>query len=136
MLKHGFRKKFEDRFEAYQFIKDNSNNVEKDCDIGVYFGSPVVAVDRIKKRNVSKDLPFVNYVIRDNLGAGVQGVLNHADGKRYDSKSQYERAVRAKGCRIVGNDWNGAQYKTPLERGMRGDFNVKPALKDALQKVF
>lgn len=73
---------------------------------------------------------------RDHLGEGVKGVLNHADGKRYDSKSQYERAVRAKGCRIVGNDFNNAKpWQTPLERGVRGDFNVRPQLKEAVQKV-
>jgi len=72
----------------------------------------------------------------DALPGGVNGIVNHADGKRYDSKSQYERAVRAKGCRIVGNDWNNAQLKsTPMERGIRGDFNVRPQLKEAVQRV-
>lgn len=68
----------------------------------------------------------------DQLGEGVQGVFNHADGKRYDSKSQYERAVKAKGCRIVGNDYNGKKFN----RQMEGDFNVGPQLKEAVQKVF
>lgn len=40
------------------------------------------------------------YVISDTL----DGVLNHADGKRYDSKSAYYAAVRAAGCEIIGND--------------------------------
>jgi hypothetical protein len=81
-----------------------------------------------RKRN-----PFSGYG-SDQLG-GVEGILNHADGKKYDSKSQFNRAVRTKGCRIVGNDWNNAEYKTPLERGVRGDFNVRPQLKEAIQKV-
>lgn len=71
----------------------------------------------------------------DDLPGGVNGMLSHADGKRYDSKSQYERAVKASGCRVVGNDYNGAQWKTPLERGIRGDYNVRAELKQALQKV-
>lgn len=71
----------------------------------------------------------------DHLGEGVQGVFNHADGKRYDSKSEFEKAVRAKGCRVVGTDWNKSEYKTPLERGVRGDYNVRPQLKEAVQKV-
>ena len=74
-------------------------------------------------------------VISDYLPGGVNGMLSHADGKRYDSKSQYERAVKAKGCRVVGNDFNGATYKTPLERGVRGEFNVRPHLKEAVQRV-
>jgi len=82
----------------------------------------------------SKSNPFNGYG-SDNLG-GVQGILNHADGKRYDSKSQYNRAVVASGCRVVGNDWNNATYKTPIERGVRGDFNVRPQLKQAVEKVF
>lgn len=42
------------------------------------------------------------YVISDDLGTS--GVLNHADGKVYDSKSEYYKAVKAAGCVIVGND--------------------------------
>lgn len=35
---------------------------------------------------------------------GISGVLNPADGKRYDSRSAYERAVKDKGLVIVGDD--------------------------------
>lgn len=78
---------------------------------------------------------MAGFVISDNLGEGIQGVLNHADGKYYDSKSQYTRAVVASGARIVGNDYNNAEYKTPAERGIRGDFNVRPQLKQAIEKA-
>lgn len=71
----------------------------------------------------------------DILGDGVKGIMNHADGKMYDSKSRYTQAVVASGARIVGNDYNKAEYKTPLERGVRGDFNVRPQLKEAVEKV-
>ena len=40
--------------------------------------------------------------ISDDLG--VNGVFCHADGKTYDSKSAYYKAVRAKGCEIIGNE--------------------------------
>lgn len=72
-------------------------------------------------------------IITDNLPGGVNGMRNHADGKRYDSRSKYEQAVRSKGCRVVGNDWNNkpAFSRPPV----KGDFNVKPALKDAVHKV-
>lgn len=72
-------------------------------------------------------------VISDDMG--LHGIFNHADGKRYDSKSEFNKAVKAKGCRIVGNDWNDSKYKTPSERGVRGDYNVRPQLKEAIQKV-
>lgn len=39
-------------------------------------------------------------VIRDEL----PDLMNHADGKRYSSKRAFERAVRAAGCEIVGNE--------------------------------
>jgi len=68
---------------------------------------------------------------RDQLGDGVKGIMNHADGKRYDSKSQYERAVRATGCRIVGNDYNGKTFNRQLE----GNFNPRNELKQAVQRV-
>lgn len=41
-------------------------------------------------------------IIRDDLG--LQGVFNHADGKKYDSKSQYYKAVKASGCEVLGTD--------------------------------
>ena len=40
------------------------------------------------------------YVIGDNIDY----VRNMADGKRYTSKRAYEKAVRAAGCEIVGNE--------------------------------
>ena len=79
--------------------------------------------------------PLVGTVISDTLPGGVNGMLSHADGKRYDSKSEYERAVKAKGCRIIGNDWNKAEYKRLSIDEMKGDFNVRPQLKEAIQRV-
>lgn len=39
-------------------------------------------------------------IISDNMNP----IRSMADGKVYDSKSAYERGVKATGCRIVGND--------------------------------
>lgn len=134
MLKEGFRKSFEDLAQAYRFVKENECNIEEGCDIGVYFNKPMVGVERIKQRDRSNESSNITGIIKDQLPGGVNGMLNHADGKRYDSKSAYERAVKAKGCRVIGNDWNKSEYKTPAERGTRGDFNVRPQLKEALQR--
>ena len=38
------------------------------------------------------------------ISGTLDDVLNHADGKRYTDKRAYERAVRAAGCEIVGNE--------------------------------
>lgn len=69
------------------------------------------------------------HVISDNLGEGVQGVLNHADGKKYDSKSSYYKAVKAAGCEVVGND-----APTEGRKEIRGNFDVSKELKQALQQ--
>lgn len=92
-----------------------------------------VTTDEYSKLS-SKTNPYAGYG-KDTLGNNINGLLNHADGKYYDSKSQFERAVRARGCRIVGNDLNKSEWKTPLERGVKGDFNARNELKQALQQV-
>ena len=95
----------------------------------------VITEEYSRLYGVKKSDPYAGYG-SDYLPGGVNGILNHADGKRYDSKSQYERAVKAKGCHVVGNDWNNAKLpSTPIERGIRGDFNVRPQLKEAVNKV-
>lgn len=79
---------------------------------------------------VDKLLPGVTYVTRDGelvpkhlapplhvkhgrgpaIHCDFSGpVLNHADGKRYTSKRHYYDAVKAHGCRVVGNDLNDAK---------------------------
>jgi len=63
------------------------------------------------------------YVISDNMAP----IRSMADGKMYDSKSRYSAEVRARGCRIVGND-NIRQAAKPLP-SVRGD------LRRALQQL-
>lgn len=70
-------------------------------------------------------------VISDDLG--VKGLLNHANGRMYDSKSEFRNATKRAGCVEVGTQ-PVKEWKTPTERGVQGDFNVAPALKEALQK--
>lgn len=61
---------------------------------------------------------------------GIQGVLNPADGKRYDSKSEYYKAVKAKGLEIVGND-------APITRGIpkTKSINWEKAVAETLQQT-
>lgn len=42
-------------------------------------------------------------VISDDLG-GINGLLNHADSKTYDSKSAFRKATQRAGCIEVGNE--------------------------------
>lgn len=59
-------------------------------------------------------------IISDNI----PDLMNHADGKRYSSKRGLEKAVRAAGCEIVGND---PSFKRPKKveyqpTGLRSDI--------------
>ena len=131
--------KFETYKEAYQFWLKNKDSVPQGMVLtispqGLSVQTRSIKNESLQRTSRPKDGHFTGYG-SDTLPGGVNGIINHADGKRYDSKSQYERAVRAKGCRIVGNDFKDVTYKTPLERGIRGDFNVKRELKQAVEKV-
>lgn len=62
-------------------------------------GQGVVQKARPVANPARSDLP-APMVISDGMG----DVWNPADGKTYDSKSSYYRAVRDAGCVIVGNE--------------------------------
>ena len=51
-------------------------------------------------------------------------VQNMADGKRYGSKRHYHDAVRAHGCRVIGNDFNNQPMSNPKyqSKGLRDDI--------------
>ena len=61
---------------------------------------------------------------------GISGVLNPVDGKRYDSRSAYEQAVKAKGCVIVGDDpikpTKPKQKPIDWERAVAETLQTKP----------
>jgi hypothetical protein len=60
---------------------------------------------------------------------GMAPTLNHADGKTYDSKRAYEKAVRARGCVIVGNEQFQERTQTPVsDPGKAVSRAVKAAL--------
>ena len=69
-----------------------------------------------------------HYARSDDLG--INGVLNPADGKRYDSRAAYEKAVKASGCVIMGND-------APTERAAPKIKNIdwKPAIAETLKQL-
>ena len=69
------------------------------------------------------------YVISDSLGDGVKGLLNHADGKLYDSKSSYYKAVKAAGCEVLGSD-----APTEVRKEIKGNYDISKELKQAIQQ--
>jgi hypothetical protein len=68
----------------------------------------------------------VPYVQSDNLG--LQGVLNPADGKMYDSKSAYYRAVKDAGCVVLGDD-APTQAAKPKQKPINWEKAVAETLK-------
>jgi hypothetical protein len=67
------------------------------------------------------DLP-TPYFTSDNLGAHL---INHADGKRYDSRSAFYKAVKSAGCEVVGNE-TPKPFKPHVSKGSGAD--IKRAL--------
>lgn len=65
------------------------------------------------------------YVISDKL----DDVLNPVNGQLYDSKSQYEKAVRDAGCVIVGNEKHDTVHTPPEVPGLEQD------IKDAIDQL-
>jgi hypothetical protein len=69
-----------------------------------------------------------HYAKSDDLGVG--GVLNPVDGKMYDSRAAYERAVRAAGCVIMGDDAPKEMAKPKVK-----DIDWKPAIAETLKQL-
>lgn len=64
------------------------------------------------------------HIISDDLG--VQGVVNPVDGKRYDSKSRYYKAISDSGAHIV------EAGEKPQKQGLG---NIKEDLRQAYQQL-
>lgn len=60
---------------------------------------------------------------------GMATTWNPADGRTYDSRSAYERAVKAAGCEIVGNDRAFAEPTRPQHRMT----DLRPSIRRALE---
>lgn len=65
------------------------------------------------------------------ISGTIDHVLNMADGKRYTCKRSYEKAVRAAGCEIIGNEpvEKRANVYVPDRKEIRKD------VVEAIQKV-
>jgi hypothetical protein len=70
-----------------------------------------------------------HYSSYDSMG-GVNGIFNPADGKRYDSRSAYISAVKAKGLEIIGDD----APKT-VSRPKVNDIDWRPAVAETLKQL-
>lgn len=70
-----------------------------------------------------------HYSSYDSMG-GVNGILNPADGKRYDSRSAYISAVKAMGLEIIGDDAPKTVSKPKTK-----DIDWRPAVADTLKKL-
>ncbi len=91
----------------------------------VFHNGQVIEAYKRPPRIVSRsDLP-APYIRSDGMG----DTLNPADGRTYDSKSAYERAVKAAGCEIVGNDPTFRNPSTPKYEAAPGlEQDIKTAM--------
>lgn len=92
-----------------------------------------IIINAIEARIVEKPAPVFNklpsiYVISDDLG--INGVSNPVNGKRYDSKSQYYKDVKASGMEIVGND---APITTRKE--IKGNYDCHRDVAQAIEQT-
>lgn len=67
-------------------------------------------------------------IIRDDLG--FQGVVNPVDGQKYDSKSQYYKAVKASGMEVIGTDAKAEKRTKTL-----GDFDCRRDIAQAIEQT-
>ena len=131
--KAGFEKKFDGYVDAYDFYVKNKNNTEDGSYMALGVRDCCVRVRKIERyKGNGIQVKYTGKAIYGFGADGMQDTFNHADGKWYDSKSQYIKAVKAKGYEIVGNDLNNKEFKRPE---VRGDFNVRAQMQEAVQKV-
>lgn len=55
---------------------------------------------------------------------GMSDTLCPADGKIYDSRSRFERAVKDAGCVILGNDAPTSAYRPPSMQNVERDIKT------------
>ncbi len=71
-------------------------------------------------------------VISDYISGPGGAVQSQADGKMYDSKSQYYKAVRAAGCEVMGND--APREARPYEPSIN-ERELKRDISEAIQQL-
>jgi hypothetical protein len=71
-------------------------------------------------------------VIGDTLPGGINGIKNMADGRTYDSKGRYYKAVRAAGCEILGNENPSASKRELIGKREIGE-TIKRAMEETRQ---
>ena len=67
--------------------------------------------------NFFEDKPQTAFVVRDDVGFGVNGLRHMPTGKMLDSKSAFRRADKSVGRECVGNEQNFARKPDAPERG-------------------
>jgi len=90
----------------------------------------IAAKDRHSELNRKANKSFVPSFVPKSPGYisdTLDGTLNPATGKHYDSKSKYYADLKATGNVVVESGMTG-------QRQQRGDYNVHKELKDAARK--
>jgi hypothetical protein len=92
------------------------------------FDKRVEIIRNINKSYVPKDFGGLPYVIRDDLG--IHGIQSQADGKYYDSKSEYRKSLKRQGYIEMGSD-------APVERKSQidGEFVSKREIAETISRL-
>lgn len=89
--------------------------------------------DKLKSHSKSKGGKWQTAYMSDRLwgekGREVDGVVNPANGKRYDSKSKYYKDLKAQGLHISDSSEHNKK------REFQGDYNVRKELTEATREV-
>lgn len=98
-------------------------------------------VEEAIEKEIVKPEPEINetfettagfYVVSDDISP----IVSQADGKTYDSKSQYYKSVKEAGLVIVGNDYQQMlKPKTPYKSSNSELNETKQAVKNAIEEV-
>jgi hypothetical protein len=84
---------------------------------------PSECFEQFKRNRSELPAPFIR-------ADGMSPLINHADGRLYDSKSAYYRAVKDAGCEIIGNE------KLPERKVFEPDAkDIARDVKTAIQQV-
>lgn len=120
---------FETSREAWDFMISQTQEDR-------YFSIPYLKTTTVDERfrvPPKKDHNFVPpsvRIISDSMGYGVRGIKSMADGKQYDSKSEYYKSLKEKGYEVVGNDAPRTQ-----RQDIRGDFTTKQEVAEAIKQL-
>lgn len=96
-------------------------------------GRVFAASDKLARyRQRQPHLRTCSMLIQDKDVLLKDGVISPIEGKAYHNRREWNDHLKRHGVREIGNDFNNAHEKP---RELKGDYNVRPALAEAIKEV-